>query len=152
MKRILTILFFSALLALPCQAQQMLVEKEGHGNEIISLDNLRQITFDGTIVNIEQTDGTVSSTQMEDISRIYFGDFSSIGNINYGTSLVTYITDDEIAVNCPAGTAVTLYSVTGTQVLATRLQADNAHIGIAGIPQGIYIVKANERTAKFVRR
>jgi hypothetical protein len=152
MKKTLILLFFAIVATLPVTAQHMMVEKNGLENEIITLDNLKEITFNGTTINIEQTDGTISSTSMEDISRIYFGDFSSIDNIGVKEKLIEYISYDEIAINCPAGTTVTIYSVTGAQIVKTRMDADGGEISIAGIPQGIYIVKANDRTAKFVRR
>ena len=152
MKKILTISLLAMAFALPSAAQQMMVEKDGAENEVISLDKLKRITFDGKTVNIEQTDGNRSSATMGNISRIYFGDFTSIGDIDRKESLVTYITDEEIAVNCTAGAVVTIYSITGTQILSTRLDTDGGRINIAGIPQGIYIIKADDRTAKFVRR
>ena len=152
MKKSLTILFFAIAVTLPAAAQQMLVEKSGYENEILSRENLKQITFEDATVVIEQIDGKVSNTSMDDISRIYFGDFNSIDNISHGKELLEYVSSDEIAVNCTAGTVVTIYSVTGMQVMSVRLDADGGHISIAGLAQGIYIVKAEERTAKFVRR
>lgn len=152
MKKSLTILLFAIAIALPAGAQQMLVEKSGYENEIINLENLKQITFEGTTVIIEQTDGKTSNTSMGDISRIYFGDFSSIEDITRDKELLEYISCDEIAVNSPAGTTVTIYHVTGMQVMTTRLEADGGHISIAGIAKGVYILKSDDRTAKFVRR
>ena len=151
MKRILTILF--ALVTLPVAAQHMLVEKNAGGNQIIDLADLKQITFDGIKVNIEQTDGTTSSNAMSDINQICFGDYTAIGSTNENSrELVTYITADEIAVNCKAGSTVIVYSLVGTQMLNVRTTTDNAQISIAGLPKGIYIIKAEERTAKITRR
>ncbi|MBR6691970.1 MAG: T9SS type A sorting domain-containing protein [Bacteroidaceae bacterium] len=152
MKKLLSILFFAIAATLPSAAQHMMVEKNGTENEIIRLDNLKEITFNGPTVNIEQSNGTKSSTAMENISRIYFGDFSSIDGIEDKEALVEYLSSDGIAVNCPAGTTVTIYSVTGIQVMTARQDTDGGEISIAGLTQGIYIIKANERTAKIVRR
>jgi hypothetical protein len=151
MKRILTILF--ALVTLPVAAQHMLIEKNAGGNQVIDLADLKQITFDGIKVNIEQTDGTASNNAMSDINQICFGDYTAIGSTNENSrELVTYITADEIAVNCKAGSTVTVYSLVGTQMLNVRTTTDNAQISIAGLPKGIYIIKAEERTAKITRR
>lgn len=152
MKRTYTILLLVLTFALPASAQQMLIEKSGQENEIVSLNNLKQITFNGTTVNVEQNDGSTSSTSMADISRIYFGDFSSIQDISSNGNLIEYISSDEIAINCTAGTTVTIYSVTGTPILTQRIGTDGGRIGITAIPQGIYIIKANDRTSKFVKR
>ena len=152
MKKLFTILLILAS-ALPVTAQQMLIEKEGSSNEIVNLGNLKQITFNGTTVTVEQNDGTKSDNAMSAISRISFGNYTTIGEtIPCSDALVTYITSDEIAVNCEAGSPVTIYNVVGNQVLCTRLNADYATISIANLPKGIYIVKANDRSAKIIRR
>lgn len=153
MKKVFSIILLAIATTLPAAAQQMLIDKEGISNEVINLDNLKQITFNGTTVTVEQNDGTTSSNEMSVINRISFGDHTVIDKIIAGNKgLVTYITSDEIAVNCEAGNQVTIYNVVGNQVLCTRLGADYATISIANLPKGIYIVKANERTAKIIRR
>ena len=117
------------------------------------VDDLRQITFEGTTVNIEQNDGARSNATMGDISRIYFSDLSSIHGIMQQTDrLVEYLSADEIAINSSAGSPVGIYSLTGAQLLTTRLGAQGGTISIANLPQGVYIVKANERTAKIIKR
>ena len=124
MKKIFTILLMLA--ALPAAAQQMLVDKNIGENEIVDLENLKQITF---------------------------GDYTAIGDVKENCEeLITYVSSDEIAVNCAAGSTVTIYSLVGTQVLNVRLGSDYGRISIAGLPKGVYIVKAQERTAKIVRR
>jgi hypothetical protein len=119
----------------------------------MKLQDLKQITFDGTTVNIEQTDGTKSSASMGDIGRIYFGDHSSIADMPaHSENLVEYLTTDEIAINSEAGSMVTIYNLTGAQLLTRRIDAEGETISIAGLPQGIYIVKANGRTTKIIKR
>ena len=152
MKKLFIMLGILAL-TLPAAAQHMLIEKIGSNNEIVSLENLKQITFSGSTVNVELTDGTKSSTDMAAIDVISFGDYTTIGQIRpEGGELAAYISSDEIAIDGKAGSHVTIYNVTGTQVLNTRLDADYGQISIANLPKGIYIVKCNERTAKIVKR
>ena len=148
------LLFIISLLAIAgtATAQHMVVETAG-GNEVFTLENLKQITFSGTTVNIEQTDGTTSSASMGSIERIYFSDLSSIADMPAQSgNLVEYISFDEIAINCEAGSMVTVYSLTGAQLLTRRIDTQGETISIAALPQGIYIVKANERTAKIIKR
>lgn len=141
------------LAALPAAAQQMLVDKNIGENEIVNLENLKQITFNGVNVNIEQTDGATSSNSMSVINQITFGDYTAIGDVKEGSEeFITYVSSDEIAVNCRAGSTVTVYSIVGTQMLNIRLGSDYGRISIASLPKGIYIVKAQERTAKIIRR
>ena len=152
MKRLFIILGI-LVMTLPVAAQHMLIEKSDSNSEIVSLEKLKQITFSGTTVNVELTDGTKSSTGMSDIYVITFGDYTTIGQIRpEGGKHVAYISSDEIAIDGKAGSHVTIYNATGTQVLNTCLSADYGHISIANLPKGIYIVKCNERTAKIVKR
>lgn len=134
-------------------AQHMVVEMTDSNNQVVKFESLRQITFNGTTVNIEQTNGTKSSASMGDIERIYFGDLSSIADMPaHSENLVEYLTTDEIAINSKAGSMVTIYNLTGTQLLTRRIDAEGETISISGLPQGIYIVKANGRTTKIIKR
>ena len=151
MKKLLFIISFIAI-AGTATAQHMVVETAG-GNEVFTLENLKQITFNGTTVNIEQSNGEKSSATMGDIKRIYFDDMSSIADVNaQGNNLVEYLSHDEIAINSQAGSMVTLYNLTGAQLLTRRIDAQGETISIAGLPQGIYIIKAEERTTKIIKR
>lgn len=134
-------------------AQHMVVEMTDSNNQVVKLESLRQITFNGTTVDIEQTDGTKSSTSMGNIGRIYFGDHSSITDMPaHSENLVEYLTTDEIAINSEAGSMVTIYNLTGAQLLTRRIDTQGEAVSIAGLPQGIYIVKANGRTTKIIKR
>ena len=134
-------------------AQHMVVEMTDSNNQVVKLESLRQITFNGTTVNIEQTDGTKSSASMGNIGRIYFGDHSSIADINAQSgNLVEYISNDEIAIHSEAGSTVAIYGLTGVQLLTRRIDTQGEAVSIAGLPQGIYIVKANGLTTKIIKR
>ncbi|MBQ5895540.1 MAG: T9SS type A sorting domain-containing protein [Bacteroidaceae bacterium] len=148
------LLFIISLLAIAgtATAQHMVVETAG-GNEVFTLENLKQITFNGTTVNIEQNNGTNSSATMGDIERIYFSDLSSIADMPAQSgNLVEYISFDEIAINSEAGSTVAIYSLTGARLLTRRIDTQGEAVSITGLPQGIYIVKANGRTTKIIKR
>ena len=135
------------------KAQHIAVEKEAGDLFTMELSELKQITFNGTTVNIEDNTGTVYSATMGDINRIYFDDRSSVADIEYqGGNLVEYISPDEISIDCNAGSTVTVYSLTGAQMITRRMNTQGGIISIAGLPQGIYIVKANGRTTKIIKR
>ena len=151
MKKLYTLLLF-IIAALPMSAQQIFVEK-GNNTETIDFANLDKITFSGTTVNILQTDGTTTSAAMSDINRIHFSSYNSIDNLKATTDeLINYISNDYIAVNCHAGESICIYNIIGTKLICTRQQSDNGIISIANLPKGIYIIKTNDQTAKFVKR
>lgn len=151
MKKIFTLLLFFT--ALPVAAQQMLVDNGTDNPQIINFDEFDKITFSGTTVNIRLTDGSMSSSEMSDINRIIFGDYTGVDNIDSERKeLVTYISCDAIAINSEAGTDVKIFNLIGTQIISTRLEAYGGKISIANLPRGIYIVKAGTRTTKIVKR
>ena len=152
MKKLLFIISFFAI-AGTATAQHIAIE-EGTGDIFaIELSELKQITFNGTTVNIENNTGAIYSRSMGDIRRIYFDDLSSIADIKQqGGNLVEYLSPDEIAINSSAGSTVTIYNLTGAQLLTRRIDAQGEPISIAHLPQGIYIVKANDETTKIIKR
>lgn len=151
MKKLYTLLLLF-ILTMPAMSQQMLVEKSGN-TETIEFSNLDKITFNGTTVNIKQSNGTTSQVTMGEIDRITFSNYTNIDNLESCiNALFNYISSDEIAVNCSAGEIIRIYDVIGSQIICVRQNADNATISIAQLPKGIYIIKANDRTAKFIKR
>ncbi len=151
MKRFLP-LIAAALIATPSLSQEMMIETNS-ANSIIEIDALRRITFNGSDVNVLQTDGTAFTAPMSDITRIYFGNFTAIEDVEItGNSLVTYISADEIAINCPAGEIISIYNINGSQIFQVRQQENCGSISIAQLPKGIYLLQAAGKTAKFIKR
>jgi hypothetical protein len=152
MKRAYISLIILMLATLPTMAQQIIVEKNGN-KETIEFAKLDKITFSGTTVKIQQTDGTATDTPMGDIDRIRFSNYSNIMNFGVENNcFVSYISNDAIAVNCNAGETVTIYNIIGTELICIRQKSANGIISIAQLPKGIYIIKSNDQTAKFVKR
>ena len=149
MKKIYTLLLF-LMASLPIMSQQIFVEKSAD-TETIEFNKLDKITFSGTTVKITQTDGTTTEASMGDISRIHFSEYNCIKNLE-AEEIISYISNDDIAVNCNAGEIITIYNIIGKQLVCVRQKSDNGIISIAHLPKGIYIIKTNDQTAKFVKR
>ena len=151
MKKIYTLLLF-LVFCLPSMAQQILIEKGGN-TETVEFENLDKITFNGTTVKILQTNGTEISASMGEIERIHFSNYSCIDEIGVQKeNIFNYISNDCIAINCNAGDIVRIYNIIGNQLMCVRQKSANGIISIADLPQGIYIIKINDQTAKFVKR
>ena len=152
MKRLLFLIPFLAITG-TAKAQWLVVEKEVGEPVSMAFAEFKQITFSGKTVNIERTDGTRHSAAMGDISRIYIEQKQSIDNVaEMGENLVEYLSFDEIAINSEAGSMVAIYNLTGAQMFTKRINTQGEPISIANLPQGIYIVKANEKTTKIIKR
>ena len=153
MKKLLTLLVLMVA-TLSVSAQHIIVLKTDNGSQAVELQKFRRMTFAGTSVNIMQTDGTLTSADMSDITRIYFGDYTGIKNVDFngGTELVSYISADEIAVNCEAGEEIAIYNVSGTMVLKEIQDSEGGSVSIANLPKGIYLLRANGQTVKIIKR
>ena len=153
MKRflIIAILFIAAI---PSFAQRIVLEKNDSGKQAVALQNFRRITFNGSSVNIAQNDGTIIGTEMSDIAKIYFDDYTRIGEVDFneGKDLISYISSDEIAVNCKAGEEIAIYNVSGSMVQQKIQESDGGSISIANLPKGIYLLRANRQTVKLIKK
>ena len=148
MKKLLTLLMLMVA-TLSVSAQHIIVLKTGDATQAVELQKFRRMTFAGTSVNIMQTDGTVASADMSDITRIYFGDYTGIKNVDFngGKELVAYI-----SVNCEAGKEIAIYNVSGTMVLKEVQDSEGGSVSIANLPKGIYLLRANGQTVKIIKR
>lgn len=153
MKKLLTLLILMAAM-LSVSAQHIIVVKTDNATRAVDLQKFRRMTFSGTSVNIMQTDGTIETTEMNDITRIYFGEYTSIGNIDFngGKELVSYISSDEIAVNCEVGEEIAIYNISGTIVLKEVQSSEGGSVSIANLPKGIYLLRANRQTVKIIKK
>ena len=153
MKRflIIAILFIAAI---PSFAQRIVLEKNDSGKQAVALQNFSRITFNGNTVNIAQNDGTIIVTEMSDIAKIYFDDYTRIGEVDFneGKDLISYISSDEIAVNCKAGEEIAIYNVSGSMVQQKIQESDGGSISIANLPKGIYLLRANRQTVKLIKK
>ena len=139
---------------LPAFSQRIVVEKNNNATQSVDLHNFQRITFNGSVLNILQTNGTATSTEMSDIVRIYFDDYTRINEVDFndGKELVAYISPDEIAVNCEAGEEIAIYNISGTLVLKERQDSEGGSISIANLPKGLYLLRANSQTVKILKR
>ena len=151
MKKIYILLLF-LVLSLPGTAQQIFIDKADN-TETVEFNNLDKITFSGTKVKILQTNGTEISASMGEIERIHFSNYSSIDEVGVRKeNIFNYISNDCIEINSNAGDIVRIYNIIGNQLMCVRQKSANSIISIANLPQGIYIIKINDQTAKFVKR
>lgn len=155
MKKLYTLfaaLFFAAAAFAQQEVVYLNIEKTDNSTESINAATLQRITFDGSKVTFQSTDGVVEN-DMQDIVRITPQTNTGISQTTTATGdLVRMVSPDAIAVNCPAGCTITIYSISGSVIMQTRQNADYGTINIAALSKGIYLVRADGRTAKFIKR
>ncbi len=156
--RLLYILFIAVITSATAFAQNdgahFVIEKHSNSTQTVNFSELQNITFYGNNVSILLKNGNVISNSMDDIKQIksYAGSTGIEENSNFGKELVSYVSPDQIMVNCSACTTITIYSISGRHISTTLSDADNGIISIAALPKGIYLLRANEKTAKIIKR
>ena len=150
----LIIFFTFTLLTIPAMSQsQITIEKANGDTQTMLWESFRKITFDGEKVNILSNKGENISSPMADIMRITTTLVETgIETPAENCGLLNFLSSDEIAVNCQAGELVCVYSLSGSIVLSQRLFNDNGCINVAHLPKGVYLLQANGRTVKFLKR
>lgn len=152
MKRfyILTVILFTVA---PVFAQSLYVGKS-FGSDAVDFGALQKITFDNGKMSLHMNDGNVDSYSISDVNRITnnYGLSLSVDAVEQKGELVSSVSGEQIVVNCPAGTEVEIFSVCGAKVLSQRLGSENGTISISSLSKGVYILRANGRTAKFLKR
>ena len=150
----LIIFFTFALLTISAMSQsQITIEKVSGDTQTMLWENFRKITFDGSKVNILSNKGESISNQMADIMRITTTLVETgIETPAENCGLLNFVSSNEIAINCQAGELVCVYSISGSIVLSQRLSNDNGCINVAHLPKGVYLLQANGRTVKFLKR
>ena len=150
----LIIFFTFALLTISAMSQsQITIEKVSGDTQTMLWENFRKITFDGSKVNILSNKGESISNQMADIMRITTTLVETgIETPAENCGLLNFVSSNEIAINCQAGELVCVFSISGSIVLSQRLSNDNGCINVAHLPKGVYLLQANGRTVKFLKR
>lgn len=112
-----------------------------------------QITFSGDNAVLTFSDNT---TQKEDIGLIsiafdYTVDTSGIGSVSMFN--FSGMVDGRLQLGgLEAGTAISLYNVTGKKLASATAADGSVSIDVSGLSRGVYIVKAGTKVVKFMKK
>jgi len=151
------ILIFAAVSSYSLTAQNSLSMKFTDGTENASLiSSVRKITFSGGNLLLNKTDATSNSYAISGIRKLIFGIYSGINEITSDqTSISLYpcpATNYLRLQNAPEGkTSIRIYSLNGVEMMNYSLASTTQPIDISKLPQGMYLLKANNKTLKFTK-
>ena len=98
-----------------------------------------------------------SSTAIDQITKITFGVTSGTNDVNENNVTLgvspnpahDYIVLTNL-ISSENG-KVSIYSATGVQVILRQISSSTETVDVSSLPQGIYIVRVNNQTAKFIK-
>jgi hypothetical protein len=151
-------IFFLALSTHWLQAQNNLVVRFKSGAQSVSLlSTVDRITFAGGSLLLKKTDASTSSLLLSDISRLTFGLYSAVNEITADqTGLAIYpspATHYINLLNAPQGEIVIMiFGLDGTTFMNKELNSGMRQVDISGLTKGLYLMKVNNTTFKFVKQ
>lgn len=115
-----------------------------------ALSDVRKITFSNGNVVVTATDGTSSTFAMSEVSKLNFQTSPTAINSLQTESSVRF-NGDNLQVSASEGTAVDVYSPTGTLVGKASVDG-SGQVSLSNLPKGVYMVKVGGKTSKVLKR
>ena len=140
------------------QAQNNLFVRFKSGTQSVSvLSTVDRITFSGGNLLLKKTDASTSSLLLSDISRLTFGLYSAVNEITADqTGLAIYpspATDYINVKNAPQGEVhIVIFGLDGTTLVNKKLNSGMRQVDISDLAKGLYLLKVNNTTFKFVKQ
>lgn len=154
------ILALSALMALtvtlPAAADKGVTVHMANGEDVqLPFARIERIDFGGGAMHLKDTDGTVTDIPYASVTDIRFDleiDPNSVTDATF-ESMTLGINRGLISISAPDGTDVDLsiFSLSGQTVSSQRLKAP-CTLDLNGLDKGVYIIKANDKTLKYINR
>jgi len=145
-----------ASMSLTLQAQQGLIVKSSSGSTTaISYNDVAKLTFANEIMTVVSPAGAAGqSFSLATTSLISFGDVTpnAINELKGNASINLYPTFAKLNLylqGATEGSAVSVYSLTGSKVMQINIKSDVENINVSDLKAGIYMLRVNGQTFKF---
>ncbi len=157
-KLIIVILLLILNAGLPELKAQSLIIRMNNGTENPELlSTVRNLTFSVNDLIVAFKTGSTDVYGLLEIQKIYFDTgTSATSNIpadNKSLSIYPNPADNRIVIrNLPTGTTlINIYRSDGSLILQQAVSSDQETIDISNLQNGLYLIIANGRSAKFIR-
>lgn len=119
-----------------------------------ALNNISKITFSGDNLEMNYTDGTLSSYAIASVAKISFNITSGVDEISSQSDLIALYPNpaNEIIYikNVPESVSyVTIFKLDGSCVKTVSVSEINNGIVISDLPSGFYVIKVGVNALKF---
>ncbi len=153
------LLITSIVFSLSCftlRAQSIVVETTNSDSTVINLTSIRSIKFSNHMMVFNKTDNTKSSVNLFLAQKAYFSEEHVSGIINssisdisiYPNPVTEYFLINDLSLS---QTDLFVYSLSGQKVLQTTVSSVNNYVDVSQLDAGMYIIKMNSQTLKFIK-
>lgn len=154
-KTILTIsiLLLAVFYCSKLSAQRLVIWQKDGTKVSYDLDEQPKTTFTTEDLVITTT-ATIINFPLSNIQRYtYEGGALSVKDIKADGISISHVGDNVIVKGLTNGKSVTVYTIDGKQLMTKRSDGSNIlTLSLANLPAGVYMIKADEITYKFLKR
>jgi hypothetical protein len=156
-KTILTTFVLSCVLCLKLGAQSMVIEVK-NGNSITeNLVSIQNLKFPNKNMVLRKTDNSTRSINLLSIEKLYFNK-ESVNSINSNKDekVITIYPNPSPGIikidNAPVQkTSISVYGINGIKMLQTFISSGNNEVNVSHFEAGMYFIKINSQTIKFIK-
>lgn len=120
-----------------------------------AVSDIQKIVFESSSTNmvLMMADGSSVRLPLSELSTLTFGD-GTTADISLARNSQTglKLEDGQLTVDMEEGGTVTLYDAAGKQVRSLRAKSGRNTLSLGQLPKGVYIVKVNGNSQKFLNR
>jgi len=153
LKRVLLAIFI--VISFPftgSRAQNLVVRLQDGSDQTIPLSQLQKITFSGNDMVFCYATGSLQAYSLGTVEKLFFSNVSGLQKVQE-PQLSFYVTKDgqlHIASLSENGSLVELFRTDGIR-LKTVLVRSGESIDVSGFPRGLYLIRIDQHSTKFVR-
>ena len=147
------ILLMSMFCSGTLHAQRLVIWQKDGSKVSYNLDEQPKTTFTTEDLVITTTTTTINYPLAKIQRYTYEGGSLSVRDIKADGISISHEGDIVIVKGLANGKSVTVYSIDGKQLLTKRSDgSDRLTLSLAKLPAGVYMIKADEITYKFLKR
>ena len=157
-KKLLLLPIILICIGLPDAWSQNLVIRQNSGTEITELlVSIRNLTFGNGNLMVNFSAGNTDAYNLGDISKLYFNTVTTIEQHEIAANKVILYPNpakDRLTIsNIPSDSQlIQVFSTDGRMVQGLVVSATSETIDISGLRPGLYLVKSESWTSKFIRQ
>lgn len=152
MKKLLFLLsFVFAICCLNAQSYELVIKMNDETETTWNSESLSNIYFDDetTLILVEKEDSYTHSYNISEIKKLYFNSSENINELNQDK--VSFVfpnpAKDKIQIIGVENQEIEIISIDGKPIF--RGKYDGKSLDVSLLPQGLYLIKTNNKTLKF---
>lgn len=149
------LLIVNSITVLTAQNTSLEIKKTDNSELKASLSSIQKISFSDSDIVINYTSGNTDYVAVNQINKIIFGTISGLNNVYLSQNDITVYpnpaTEFISLKNVTANQKLSIYSVSGVEILTHKINVLDEKIDINQLKQGIYIIRVDNRTIKFTK-